>query len=102
MSQPAEPPSLDSLSSQAQYALGGPSVINVDDAVSAIADSIDWNRLRHFSLPGVPTSRIAAPKPTRFLEVRESAGSLSQPGRLGDLQTKGCQPRPIKPLEQVD
>lgn len=30
----------------------GPSVLSVDDAVSALTHAVDWARIGHFSLPG--------------------------------------------------
>ena len=30
----------------------GPSVLSVDDAVSALTDAVEWTRIGHFSLPG--------------------------------------------------
>ena len=51
--QPAEAPSLDTGVVATNVAPSmGPSVLGVDDAVSALAEAIDWGHLRPAALPG--------------------------------------------------
>jgi hypothetical protein len=51
--QPAEVPSLDTgVVATNVLPSGGPSVLGLDDAVTALSEAIDWERLRQLALPG--------------------------------------------------